>query len=1093
MPVPYLTELFLPRPAVEQPALAALLRPAADGGRRIVALTGMSGAGKTLSAQYIAGRPEIEEHFPDGVHWLDARRTPAAGAWQRDLLTRLGVSIPDGADLTDLLRHRLSRLRCLVVLDNLVSTDHDDAFTVTGPDSALLVTTTDRSLLPHRTQRFPLDHFDPAASLALLRRYSGSEAESPAAERVLAHCGGLPLALAICGAMVADGHPWNDVAALLDEADLDLLRQRFAGYPQPTLLAALAAGVRVLDEQERDAYLSLAVFAGQGLVPEAAALRMWSALGLRGNQASTMLLRLAARSLLIRGADGTFTLHELLYRYLEAEAGAGLPALHGRLADRYLAGWGGLAPGLPGVDETDEYGVTRLAYHLERAGRADDLHALLAIETPDGPAFTRNRWFAIHDRNGWTDHYVATLDRARRGAVGRPLELRYALMQASLVSFAGCVPAPLVAALVRVGIWSFAQAWTYAGMITGPRDRTRVLAAVARLTEPGSDERRRFVAGAADAAPEVSDEADRAWVYASLVPLAADAAGMATLALNAAADDTKHALWILARLAGHVPDLVRDRLLAELDREDWLTVDLHPVAVAARHLPELRAPLRARIREVSQADSRLYLEALADPDPDRFDAVLAGRGAGSLRTAAVAVLLAARPTAERVAAVAAVDDAGLAGVALPYLDDSARDALFARCAGRKLDELAPYLPHRLLAAEVDRACALTPGSRQADVLDRLAPHLPPDLVRHALESLVRLDTPEQRAAALVRLAPLLPEARHHHVVAALRAVTRPDVRAGLIVSLVRHVPAALRAELCDLVPPDAEPLRRVMALSSLATHASGARRRDLTRAAAEAHRQVDLGHPELRRLTDGIDTDPLALWSAVLLQLRLDDWRGPSSRGDLAALAAHVPAATVETAVRLAHEIDDGCRRSHAFAALVLCTSGPAAATLLRHAVEAACGPHGHGDHTDCNITAALARAAARVPLPDRLPVAIEPAPDTAIDWNRRGRQDACLAVYTTDRQDEPAPAPRTRPRPALDAAVPRGRPAVLEAVVAAADEETAPHLLDDLLAVERWWPGGPSTDDDGPLFFNAFGEGLAEALHRILRFPEDREQWLSG
>ncbi|HZN70102.1 MAG TPA: NB-ARC domain-containing protein [Micromonosporaceae bacterium] len=1179
LPAPYLTELFLPRPAVEENAIAALLgpRPATRG--RIVALTGMSGAGKTLSAQHIAGQDRILARFPDGVFWLDARRTTATH-WQRDILARIGGPVKEWDDLRALLQERLAGMRCLIVLDNLDSHEHDDAFTVVGPDSAVLVTTTDQEVLPHTVEVFPVGGFDLGGSLELLRRYSrGATDQSgegaspgPAIERVLVHCGGLPLALAICGAMVDDGHRWGDVAALLDTADFGLLRKRFHDYPRPSLLAALAAGVRVLAPEEHLAYGELAVFAGSGPVPVAAAQRLWATRGLDRPRSGAMIIRLSRRSLLTYdNRTETFVLHELLYRYLVAEAGDDLPGMHGGLADRYLAAWGGLAAGLPDVDETDEYGVTQLAHHLEQAGRVVDLHALLSLETPNGPVLSGNRWFAVHDRAGWTGRYLTTLDRARYLAEAaadrdgspsdRGLELRYALMTSSMISFAACVPAPLIAALVRSRVWSFAQGWTYAGMVTKPADHARALAALCRLPTPDGTDRALLLSQAIAAAMRLPTAADRAWALAAMIPFVTDAGrpALLTSALDAARQaPRKTEIWMLARLAGHLPDAVLRPLLDIAHGERLPAAYMLALAIAARHLPQLRTPLRTRIAALRQDQWRLCLYTillagappgeqavlLADahaagaalhPQPgatilDLLPALLTDTGDSMMRREAIGVLLAELPAAQRASAADAVIaragggavDAELLRIAFTHRPGPDVPSLVTRLVGESpsdldtLCTLGPYLPHPLLAIAVDLACTETSESKRATALESLAPYLPADLLRRALGRIVRLDTPAQRARALVRLAPRLPATRRGHALAALRAVEEPDTRAELLVFLAPNLPATTVAGLADLVSADTGPMYRVMALTVLAMHVAGPDQAMLTAQAADAIRDIDLRRPELQRLTDGV-TDPVALWSAVALQQRLDNHGGICDLPTLANLARDLPPTTVDRAVAIAHAITDPCDRSHAFASLVMCTSGTEAASMLSNAALAACTQHHHPDGTRCHIESALGKVAARVPMPDRPPLDVDTdigsstdaAAEHGSDWDRRQRQATCLAIYHNDHRPEP-PRPqasddgegcgrwRRYVRPALAAAVRQGRPAVLSAAVDAClaekadDDRMVIRLLDDLLAVQRWWPGGSGQNGENRSFVNSSGQSLQEMLFEWLRPEHLRERWLS-
>ena len=159
---------------------------------------------------------------------------------------------------------------------------------------------------------------------------------------------------------------------------------------------------------------------------------------------------------------------------------------HSRFADRYINAWGGLAAGLPNLRETaaaqldERYGLRHLVTHLEGAGRERDVRALFQVEWPEqdkafGPQ-ALNAWFAAREQAGDTSGYLSDLSRARamseRMSAGEArqgkipasigLEVRYAIIAASLRSLAWHIEPPLLEALVNHGVWSWEQALAYA-------------------------------------------------------------------------------------------------------------------------------------------------------------------------------------------------------------------------------------------------------------------------------------------------------------------------------------------------------------------------------------------------------------------------------------------------------------------------------------------------------------------------------------------------------------------------------------------------------------------------------------------------------
>jgi transcriptional regulator with XRE-family HTH domain len=618
LPVPLPSDTFLARPHIEEPAVDALLAEARGDRGRIVALAGMSGTGKTSSAVSIARDPRIERRYPDGIWWLDVRRAPSARGCQEEILRVLGEPLPDSTHaIRSVLQDRLTGLRCLIVLDNLTSPDFVEAVDVLGQYGALLVTTIDRDNLPAGIRLIEVGQFHGSGARELLCRYSGETDLPAAAIPVLHRCGGLPLALAICGAMMAEGYGWDDLAALLESANLGRLNRWFRDYPHRNLLAALEVGIGALTDEERTAYGALAVFTDRGPVPITAAARLWS---LDDTRTRLLIKSLSRRSLLRYRDDGTFLIHDLLFQYLRAAAGDELPDIHARLAAEYLGAWGGLHAGLPNIDEADGYAITNLAFHLEQAGQPDQLHRLLALETATEPA--RNLWFTVHDRNGSIEAYLADIDRARRCAergtdsastpeglaTHRALEMLYHVVKATLTTIAAKVPASLMSALVRRGVWSIDTALTYAHTITDPLARTRALAALARLPAHPDVDRQLLLTQTEVAAAAVPDDEERAWAFAALIPVSpsADRPDLfeKTMAAADEADQETH-VWTLSRLARHIPDLVRDRLLAIARSERVNTDTLLALAQAIRWVPELRPPVDAQIGQLPWPSWRL--------------------------------------------------------------------------------------------------------------------------------------------------------------------------------------------------------------------------------------------------------------------------------------------------------------------------------------------------------------------------------------------------------------------------------------------------------------------------------------------------------
>jgi hypothetical protein len=196
----------------------------------------------------------------------------------------------------------------------------------------LLVTTRDAANIPD-TPGITLDELPRDAALQLLARWTATRARHLPIQATLVarECGYLPLALALCGAMVAAGsHSWAQLLDLLHRTDLEAFRSRHVDYPHQSLAIALGASIECLAPDTRDRYLRLAVFDAEGSVPQAALQVLWR---LDRHDTAALIEELAGKSLLRVEADRV-SLHDLQMDYLIRCADASVAALH----DELLAG-----------------------------------------------------------------------------------------------------------------------------------------------------------------------------------------------------------------------------------------------------------------------------------------------------------------------------------------------------------------------------------------------------------------------------------------------------------------------------------------------------------------------------------------------------------------------------------------------------------------------------------------------------------------------------------------------------------------------------------------------------------------------------------
>jgi len=247
--------------------------------------------------------------------------------------------------------------------------------------------------------------------------------------------------------------------------------------------------------------------------------------------------------------------HQSFVDFLVADSKVDLSTTHERIASLYISGWGGLDEGLPALSsptsrgESNEYGLRHVAEHLERAGRVDDLHRLLCldrrhVDSVAPNARVENAWYAAHEQVGQTDAYMSDLARAARlvhatnqrdypATQGQPrigLQIRYALMSASLNSLARNVPPSLIGTLVERGIWHPPQALAYARVLE-PEERVRAFIAVGSHLR-GRDQDTVF-RDALDSAAAMGNDWHRWRAISEIVPLMAQLGRVAD-ALNLA-------------------------------------------------------------------------------------------------------------------------------------------------------------------------------------------------------------------------------------------------------------------------------------------------------------------------------------------------------------------------------------------------------------------------------------------------------------------------------------------------------------------------------------------------------------------------------
>lgn len=519
---------------------------------------------------------------------------------------------------------------------------------------------------------------------------------------------------------------------------------------------------------------------------------------------------------------------------------------HARMANYYLAAFGGLDRGLPALAadplmaQIDEgYALRHLTEHLEQAGRAGDVDALITCEQPV-PA-RGSVWYAAHERAGTLDEYRADLDRARRQAAARTdravrlgrkapslsLELRYILIDSAVKTLTVSVPTTLIGRLVQSGLWSPARALfaarqhhdeaTRAGALAVlcpylPEDDrkaviqdaitlasraagayTRAWAFAKLLQESSGALPDEVSARALGATAEISAEEDRAeilrWLAETLpAPFAAQAADMA-----ASISDEEKRVQILDALIPELPETALPEILEAVPAvtDSGLRAQLI-VTLASTDPADLTGELTDAARNVPADHARAWaLAAVArmtpQPDPDLADEALAtARVTADPADRAQALSLIADLFGDRRAEL--LDEALAAASAA----DDDYDRFWARVV---VAQSLPSSRRRVVLNEVlKEALAYPAGPGRLDRLAFLAPYLSNAQVANVVPVILAIQPESDKAELLELYAPFLPDQLFETALRAAADIRDESWLAGVIRTLAPHIPGRLLAE-----------------------------------------------------------------------------------------------------------------------------------------------------------------------------------------------------------------------------------------------------------------------------------------------------------
>ncbi|YCK40703.1 BTAD domain-containing putative transcriptional regulator [Actinomadura sp. ATCC 39365] len=305
--------------------LRSLLAPENGPPHPFVVISGPPGVGKSALAVHVAHR--VEERFADGQLAVGLRGgTPGVSPLPPHeiagrLLRGIGVSNRDiPADLDEaaaMWRSRLHGRRLLVFLDNAAGLAQIRPFLGTPLGVTVLVTSRESFSAGDDCVQLRLRRLSSSDAAAMLTRLAGAQRVGADAEHtatLVSLCEGLPLALRIAGARLAD-HPEWSVGALADRLidERGRLHELAAGdlAVRSSLVGShhgLATGSRPLDR------LAARTLPLVGLlhVPDMTADLMAMLLGTSTDEAERALHRLADAHLLDPADGGRYQVHDLV-------------------------------------------------------------------------------------------------------------------------------------------------------------------------------------------------------------------------------------------------------------------------------------------------------------------------------------------------------------------------------------------------------------------------------------------------------------------------------------------------------------------------------------------------------------------------------------------------------------------------------------------------------------------------------------------------------------------------------------------------------------------------------------------------------------
>ncbi|MGK7921014.1 MAG: NB-ARC domain-containing protein [Trichodesmium sp.] len=830
---PPLPRYYVDRPEYSDNLKANLLRNLSDTQTIVVtAIHGLGAVGKSTLATAVAYDEEVQSRFADGILWVTLGQEPNILTMLSGWVQALGDYNfkPTTVEATaNHLRTLLFDKSVLLVVDDAWSPDHAQIFNLGGSRCQVLVTTREKAIADFlEAETYSLDVMTLSQSMQLLsqrleREIIGEEAKQ--VEVVVEKLRYLPLALELAATQVADGISWQVLLAdikresrlkakdgnvswgvlltdILQDMGLkifDRLREKdvteSASLKQLSLTASLNSSIKRLTPNTRENFIWLGILPDNVTITQGMTTVLWN-MDDEGD-ARDELEYLRSQGLLLDGvplADGkpTYRLHESFHELARnlltaplkprrrggmSGLGIGLTEAHGIFLEKYRRLTdNNLWHTLP----NDGYIHQHLVWHLEKAGKIDEIHGLLAEESKSGA----NGWYETCQHLGKTGIFINDVTRAWKLAEldwneSRlpqivSLQCRYALITASINSLAAELPVDLLIPLM----YSPEQALTYALEKPDPRDKVYYLAKVVDYLPENL--KNQTLSEALAAARKIRTERDRTPALIALADKLTPEIlpeAMAT-ALKLQYTGSQYRTQVLVAFADKlIPQLLPEFLVAALEIENSTNRLQLIDALTERLTPELLPEVLATIRQIRKDSYRARgLAPFADKFPEILPELLAIATqiqSKQYRAKAFVELsdkLRPELLPELLAAVRQIESE-------PY-----RAETFAALS----DKLTPELLPELLAA----ARQIKSEYSRAETLGALANRLP-EILPEALTAARHIENHGSRAYALLALLEKFPEVLPEVMAAAGQLQTDyyggDEYRLGLLKTLVEKL------------------------------------------------------------------------------------------------------------------------------------------------------------------------------------------------------------------------------------------------------------------------------------------------------------------